>query len=68
MCEDLYQWSVTPGRSTKAGLVEGDRQYWGQSLVKPVFLKTYTIGVLLLEDPPKLDWLRVTGHDGVNPW
>ena len=23
--EDLCQWSVTPGRSTQAGLVEGDR-------------------------------------------
>ena len=30
--EDLCQWSVTPGRSTQAGLVEGDRPYWGQSL------------------------------------
>ena len=66
--EDLYHWSVTPGRSTQAGLVEGDRSWWGQSLVKPVCLKTYASGVLLLAGPPKLDWSRVTGHTGVSPW
>ena len=62
--EDLCQWSVTPGRSTQAGLVEGDRPYWGQSLVKPVCLKTYASGVLPLTGPPKLDWSRVTGQTG----
>ena len=66
--EDLCQWSVTPGRYTKAGLVEGDRPYWGQSLVKPVCLKTYASGVLSLAGPHKLDWSRVTGHTGVSPW
>ena len=66
--EDLCQWSVTPGRSTKAGLVEGDRSYWGQSLVKPVCLKNYASGVLSLAGPPKLDWSRVTGHTGASPW
>ena len=62
--EDLCQWSVTLGRSTKARLVEGDRPYWGQSLVKPVCLKTYASGVLSLGGPPKLDWSRVTGQTG----
>ena len=66
--EDPCQWSVTPGRSTKAGLVEGDRPYWGQSLVKPVCLKTYASRVFSLAGPPKLDWSRVTGHTGVSPW
>ena len=66
--EDLCQWSVTPGRSTQAGLVEGDRPYWGQSLVKPVCLKTYVSGVLPLEGPPKPDWSKVTGHTGDSPW
>ena len=28
--EDLCQWSVTPDRSTQAGLVEGDRPDWGR--------------------------------------
>ena len=65
--EDLCQWSVTPGRSTQAGLVEGDRPYWGQSLVKPVCLKTYASEVLPLAGTPKLDWSRVTGHTGVSP-
>ena len=66
--EDLCQWSVTQGRSTQAGLVEGDRSYWGQSLVKPVCLKNYASGVLSLAGPPKLDWSRVTGHTGASPW
>ena len=66
--EDLCQWSVTPGRSTQAGLVEGDRPDWGQSLVKPVCLKTYANGVLPLAGPPKLEWSRVTGDTGVSPW
>ena len=66
--EDLCKWSVTPGRSTKAGLVEGDRSYWGQSLVKPVCLKNYGSGVLLLAGPPKLDWSRGTGHTGDSRW
>ena len=66
--EELCQWSVIPGRSTQAGLVEGDRPYWGQSLVKPVCLKTYASGVLLLAGPPKLDWSRVTDHTWVSPW
>ena len=66
--EDLCQWSVTPGRSTQAGLVEGDRPYWGQSLVKPVRLKTHVNGVSPLEGPPKPDWSRVTGHTGDSPW
>ena len=66
--EDLCQWSVTPGRSTQAGLVEGDRPYWGQSLVKPVCLKTYVSGVLPLEGPPKPDCSKVTGHTGDSPW
>ena len=66
--EDLCQWSVTPGRSTQAGLVEGDRPYWGQSLVKPVRLKSHVNGVSPLEGPPKPDWSRVTGHTGDSPW
>ena len=66
--EELCQWSVTPGRSTQAGLVEGDRPYWGQSLVKPECLKTYVSGVLPLEGPPKPDWSKVTGHTGESPW
>ena len=66
--EDLCQWSVTPGRSTQAGLVEGDRPYLGQSLVKPVRLKTHVNRVSPLEGPPKPDWSRVTGHTGDSPW
>lgn len=65
--EDLCQRNVTPGRSTKAGLVEGDRPDWGQFLVRPVCLKPYASGVLPLAGPPKLDWSRVTDHTGDSP-